>query len=118
MNTDKIYAQQIANEYATKQKSKAKQLKRLDAKVKQPARVFAFVFGSIFSLVMGTGMSLAMGVIGGGTSLMMAIGIAVGCVGITGVCVNYPLYKTILTKSKNKYASEIIRLANEIVNEE
>ena len=62
-------------------------------------------------------MSLAMGVIGGGTNLMMALGVVIGCVGIVGVSVNYSIYKKILTKSKNKYASDIIKLANEIANE-
>ena len=118
MNTDKIYAEQIANEYAPKETSKVKALKRLDAKAKNPAKIFTFTFGSVSSLVLGTGMCLCMGVIGGGTPLTMAIGIAVGCVGIAGMSVNYPLYKRILTKSKNKYATDIIRLANEISNEE
>ena len=117
MNTDKIYAEQIANEYAPKQTSKVKALKRLDAKAKNPAKVFAFTFGSISSLVLGTGMSLCMGVLGVGTPLTMVIGIAVGFVGIVGMSVNYPLYKNILAKSKNKYATDIIKLANEIVNE-
>ncbi|MBE5752552.1 MAG: dihydropteridine reductase [Clostridiales bacterium] len=117
MNTDKIYAEQIANEYAPKQTSKAKALKRLDAKAKNPANIFAYTFGTFSSLVLGTGMSLAMGVIGGGAPLMMAVGIVIGCVGIVGASVNYPLYKKILTKSKNKYASDIISLANEIINE-
>ena len=117
MNTDKIYAEQIANEYAPKQTSKVKALKKLDAKAKNPATIFAFTFGIISSLILGTGMSLAMGVIGGGTPLMMALGIVIGCVGIAGVSVNYPIYKKILTKSKNKYATDIIKLANEIANE-
>lgn len=118
MNTDKIYAEQIANEYAPKQTSKVKALKRLDAKAKNPALIFTYTFGIISSLVLGTGMSLAMGVIGGGSLLMVALGIAIGCVGIVGVCVNYPIYKRILTKCKNKYATDIIKLANEIANEE
>ena len=117
MNTDKIYAEQIANEYAPKQTSKVKALRRLDAKVKMPAQIFTFTLGIGSSLVLGTGMSLAMGVIGGGTPLMIAVGIIVGLVGIVGVSVNYPLYKKILTNSKNKYASDIISLANEIANE-
>ena len=62
-------------------------------------------------------MCLSMGVIGGGSPLMIGLGIIIGCLGILGVSVNYPLYKKILTKSKNKYASDIINLANEIVNE-
>ena len=117
MNTDKIYAEQIANEYAPKQTSKVKALKRLDAKAKNPAYIFTYTFGVVSSLILGTGMSLAMGVIGGGTSLMIALGVIIGCVGIVGVSVNYPIYKKILEKSKNKYASDIIKLANEIASE-
>ena len=118
MNTDKIYAEQIANEYAPKQTSKVKALKKLDAKAKKPANIFAFTFGIISSLILGTGMCLSMGVIGAGSPLMMALGIGIGCLGILGVSVNYPLYKKIMAKSKNKYAADIIRLANEIANEE
>ncbi len=118
MNTDKIYAEQIANEYAPKQTSKVKALKKLDAKAKAPANVFAYTFGSVSSLVLGVGMCLSMGVIGAGSPLAMALGIVIGCLGIAGVSVNYSLYKNILKKSKNKYATDIIRLANEIANEE
>ena len=118
MNTDKIYAEQIANEYAPKQTSKVKALKKLDAKAKSPANIFAYTFGSVSSLILGTGMSFAMGVIGGGSPLAIGVGIAVGCLGIVGMSVNYSLYKKILTKSKNKYASDIIKLANEIASEE
>ena len=116
MNTDKIYAEQIANEYAPKQTSKVKALRKLDAKAKNPANIFAYTFGIISSLVLGTGMSLAMGVIGSG-GLMIALGIVIGLVGILGVSINYPIYKKILSNSKNKYASDIIKLANEIANE-
>ena len=118
MNTDKIYAEQIANEYAPKHTSKVKALKRLDAKAKNPANIFTFTFGIISSLILGVGMCLSMAVIGGGTLLMTGLGIIIGCLGILGVSINYPLYKKILVKSKNKYASDIIKLANEIANEE
>ena len=117
MNTDKIYAEQIANEYAPKQTSKVKALKKLDAKAKNPATIFSFTFGIVSSLILGTGMSLAMGVLGAGTPLTIGLGIAIGCFGILGASVNYPLYKKILIKSKNKYATDIIKLANEIANE-
>jgi F0F1-type ATP synthase assembly protein I len=117
MNTDKIYAEQIANEYAPKQTSKVKALKKLDKKAKKPAIIFSLSFGIVSSLVFGTGMCLAMGVIGAGLPLTMTIGIIIGCLGILGVSINYQIYKKILAKSKNKYASDIINLANEIVNE-
>ena len=118
MNTDKIYAEHIANEYAPKQTSKVKALRRLDAKAKMPANIFTYTFGVVSALVLGTGMCLSMGVIGAGNALTMGLGIIIGCLGIGGVSVNYPLYKRILTKSKNKYATDIIRLANEIANEQ
>ena len=117
MNTDKIYAEQIANEYTEKQTSKVKALKKLDAKAKNPANIFAYTFGIVSSLVLGGGMSLSMGVIGDGTPLTIGVGIGIGCLGILGVSINYVLYKKILDESKKKYASDIIRLANEIANE-
>ena len=117
MNTDKIYAEHIANQYAPKEASKVRALKKLDAKAKKPANIFTYSFGVASALVLGTGMCLSMGVIGAGTLLIKGLGIAIGCLGILGVSVNYTLYKKILTKSKNKYASDIIRLANEIANE-
>ena len=118
MNTDKIYAEQIANEYSPKKTSKVVALKKLDRKAKRPAEIFTYTFGVISALILGTGMSLCMGVIGGGAILSMVIGIIVGIVGIAGCCVNYPIYKRMLEKGKQKYGSDIIRLANEIAEEE
>ena len=118
MNTDKIYAEQIANEYAPKEDSKVKALRRLDAKAKNPARIFAYTFGIVSTLILGTGMSLIMTGIIPLTPLVVGCGIVIGCIGILGLSINYPLYRKILTKSKNKYAMDIIRLAGEIANEE
>ena len=114
MNTDKIYAEAIANEYAVKDTRKVVQLKKLDARVKRPAQVFAYTFGVIAALILGVGMCLSMKVFGSGTTAMTAAGIAIGVVGIAGVSVNYPIYKKLLEKGKKKYASDIIRLAKEI----
>ena len=67
MNTDKIVAEKIASEYAPKSTSKIVALRKLDRLAKRNAEIFAYTFGIISSLVMGTGMSFAMGVIGGNT---------------------------------------------------
>ena len=115
MNTDKFYAEQIANEYAPKQTSKVKALKRLDSKVKLPATIFTYIFGIVSALVLGVGMCLAMKVLGSST-LTMVLGIIIGLVGILGVSINYPIYKKWLTARKNKYASDIISLAKEITD--
>ena len=113
MNTDKIYAESIAKEYAPKDNSKIVALRKLDAKAKNPANIFAYTFGIISALVLGTGMSLAMQVIGSGVTGMI-LGIIIGIIGIIGCCVNYPIYKKLLEKGKKKYAYEIVELAREI----
>ena len=92
-------------------------LKKLDRLAKRNAQIFAYTFGIVSSLVMGAGMSLAMGVIGGNTFTSVLVGIIIGLVGIAGVSVNYPIYKVLLNKGKNKYGSDIIRLAKEISEE-
>ena len=114
MNTDKIYAEQLANEYSPKDTSKVIALRKLDAKAKRPAGIFTYTFGVVSSLVFGTGMCLAMGQIGSGTTLSLAAGIIIGTVGIIGMSVNYPVYKKLLARGKQKYAFEIIELAKEI----
>lgn len=113
MNVDKIYAESIAKEYAPKDNSKIIALKKLDAKAKMPATVFAYSFGIISSLVAGLGMCLSMQVIGAGT-VMAILGIIIGIIGFIGCGVNYPIYKKMLEKGKEKYAYEIVELAREI----
>ena len=100
MNTDKIYAESIANEYAPKDTSKVVALRKLDHKAKLPANIAAYFLGIVGSLVIGVGMCLSMNIIG------LAGFAAVGC--------NYFLYKKLLKKGKEKYAFEIIELAKEI----
>lgn len=117
MNTDKIIAEKIASEYAPKKTTKVVALKKLDRKAKKVAEIFAYTFGIISSLVLGTGMSFAMGVIGKGNITTMIIGIIVGLIGIFGVSINYFIYKKLIAKGKEKYGSDIIRLAQEITNE-
>ena len=113
MNTDKIYAESIAKEYAPKDNSKIVALRKLDAKAKMPATVFTYTFGIISALVFGTGMCLAMQVIGSGITGML-LGIVVGIIGMIGCGVNYPIYKKMIENGKKKYAFEIVELAREI----
>ena len=113
MNTDKIYAESIAKEYAPKDSSKIVALRKLDRKAKMPATIFTYTFGIISSLVLGTGMCFAMQVLGSGI-IGMVIGIIVGVIGMIGCGVNYPIYKKMLENGKKKYAYEIVELAREI----
>lgn len=114
MNTDKIFAEAIANEYAPKDTSKVVALKKLDRKAKRPAEIFGFTFGVIAALIMGIGMCLSMKVIGGGSTAMVTLGIVIGIIGMVMAGVNYPIYKKMLENGKKKYAFEIVELAKEI----
>ena len=113
MNTDKIYAESIAKDYAPKNDSKIIALKKLDRKAKLPATVFAYTCGIISALIFGTGMCMAMQVIAGG----MILGIIIGIIGLIGCGINYPVYKKMLEKNKAKYAYEIVQLAREITDD-
>ena len=114
MNTDKIYAEQLANEYAPKDTSKVVALRKLDARAKMPATIFTYSFGICTALLTGIGMCLSMKVIGSGYALMFVLGVILGIAGLIGMGINYPLYKKILAKGKEKYAFEIMELAKEI----
>ena len=116
MNTDKIIAESIVKDYAPKESSKLVALKKLDNKAKLPATIFTYSCGIISALVFGTGMCLAMQVIGSGIGGMI-LGIVVGIVGLLGCGVNHPLYKKMLEKGKKKYAYEIVQLAREIADQ-
>lgn len=116
MNTDKIYAESIANEYSVKNDSKVVALKKLDKKVKDFPLAVSLAIGVISTLVLGTGMCLSMGVLGG-TEVTFIAGIILGVLGIIGMSVNYLIYKRMLANRKSMYAGDIIRLANEISKE-
>lgn len=105
--------EKIRSEYEPHEKTSLDELKELDKKVRRPASVVAYVYGSLSSLVLGTGMCLAMKVIGSS----MPLGIAIGLVGIGLVSSTYPLYKAILSKRKKKYAEKVIALSSRLLNE-
>lgn len=114
MNTDKIYAEQLMNEYVPKDTSKVVALRKLDARAKRPATIFTYTFGIIAALVTGVGMCLSMRVIGSGTTAMFVLGVIIGIVGLFCMGINYPIYKKLLAQGKQKYAFEIMELAKEI----
>ncbi len=116
MNTDKIYAESIANEYSVQGDSKVIALKKLDRYAKRSSLIFGYTFGIIFTLLLGIGMCLAMQVIGSGTE-MFILGIVIGMLGIIGCCINYPIYKKIREKSMAKYADDILLLANHVIEQ-
>lgn len=117
---EQIVAQKIRSEYTEQNPSELDALRALDSKVKRPANVFGYVFGSIGAVVMGAGMSLVMTDIGATVGIQnpMFTGIAVGVVGLIMTLVNYPIYKKILKSRKKRYSAEVLSVSEKIINDE
>ena len=116
-NDKEFIVQKIRTQYTEKQTSELDALRALDKKVKTPANVFAYTFGSVSAIVMGSGMSLVMTEIGAmiGLTSTMIPGVVIGSVGLLMALITYPIYKKILTSRKKKYADEIIKLSENIL---
>ncbi len=116
-NDQDFLVQKIRTQYTEKEHTQLDALKELDRKVKRPANVFAYVFGSISAIVMGSGMSLVMTDIGTklGMENTMIPGIVIGVVGLVAAIANYPIYKKILGGRRKKYANQIIALSDELM---
>ena len=109
--------QKIRTQYTEKEHTGLDELKELDTKVKRPANVFAYIFGSISAIIMGSGMSLVMTDIAEtvGIENPMLYGIIIGIVGMFMAIINYPIYKGILGSRRKKYANKIIALSDKIM---
>lgn len=121
-NDQEFLVEKIRTQYVEKEHTQLDELKALDKKVKKPANVFAYVFGAIGALVMGTGMTLTMDVIQPGTYFgitigerTMMIGILIGIAGMAMALANYPIYKKMLESRRKKYADQIMKLSDAIM---
>lgn len=116
-NDKEFLVQKIRTQYTEKENTQLDELKKHDLKVKKPANVFAYVFGSISAIIMGSGMSLVMTDIGEiiGVENTMVYGIAIGVIGMLMAIINLPLFKKILASRRKKYAKEIIALSDKIM---
>lgn len=116
-NDQEFLVQKIRTQYTEKESTELDALKALDSKVKKPANIFGFVFGSIGAIIMGAGMSLVMTDIGAtlGLANTMVPGIAIGIIGMLMAIINYPIYTKLLGSRREKYADEIIALSDKIV---
>lgn len=99
-----------------KEESKMDQLRRLHRSASQKAQTWAITLGIIGTLILGTGMSLAMTELGSLVGdLAMVIGIGIGVVGLVLVALAYPVYNRILQKERTRIAPEILRLSEELL---
>ena len=116
MKDKEFVVEKIRSQYTEQESTDLDALKALDAKVKRPANVFGYTYGSLGAVVMGAGMSLVMTDIGAmlGMTETLIPGIAVGIAGLAMSCTAYPIYKKILNSRKKKYAGKIMELSDRI----
>ena len=110
-NDQEFLVQKIRSQYTEKQHTELDALKALDAKVKKPAKVFAYTYGSLSAIIMGSGMSLVMTDIGAiiGLANAMVPGIVIGIAGMGMALSTCSLYKRMLNSRKKKYAPMLIK---------
>lgn len=109
----KVIAQKIREEYIEKKPGKIDELVALDKEAKRPVKVLAYTVGAVGSLVLGSGMCLAMGVIG----KRKLPGVVIGGAGIALLAGNYHLYQAYLKSRKAEYAERILSLSEAVAEE-
>ena len=117
-NDQEFIVQKIRTQYTEKESTELDALRKLDAKVKRPANVFSYIFGSLSALIMGSGMSLVMTDIGKtvGITEPMVPGIIIGVIGMIMAIINYPIFKKMLSSRRKKYAAEIVAISDKIMS--
>lgn len=104
--------QKIREKYLPRVETPMEQLRRLDESVTKRGSMMALINGILSSLILGTGMSCCM--VWGGAAFVP--GIAVGLIGILGVCLSYPIYTHVTKKERDRIAPEILRLTESLMN--
>ena len=118
MNDKEFVVEKIRSQYTEVERKHTEldELKALDAKVKKPANVFGYTYGSVGTVIMGAGMSLVMTDIGAmlGMTNTLIPGIIIGILGMAMALTTYPIYKRILNSRKKKYAAKIMEMSDRI----
>ena len=103
----------IRRQYAPQEQTETKmeKLRRLDALVKNTAIIWSLVLGVVGTLVLGLGLTMIL------EWSIWLWGIALMVIGSVPMAIAYPVYKVVLQKYKNRYGEEILRLSEELLNE-
>ena len=103
----------IRRQYAPQEKTETKleRLRRLDALVKNTAVIWSLVFGVIGCLIFGLGLTMVL------EWNILLWGIVLMVIGSVPMAIAYPIYNKLLKKGKAKYGDEILRLSEELLNE-
>ena len=103
----------IRRQYAPQEKTETKleRLRRLDGLVKNTAIIWSLVLGVVGTLVLGLGLTMIL------EWSIWLWGIVLMVIGSVPMAIAYPIYNKLLKKGKTKYGDEILRLSEELLNE-
>ena len=104
----------IKNHYVAQSNgsNKLNELRKLDSKVKNTPQILALVFGVVGTLVFGLGLSMVL------EWNITIWGCIVSSLGFIPTILAYPIYKLSYSKLKKKYSAKIIKLSEELLNNE
>lgn len=112
---EKKVVEDIRNQYLEQKMhiSNIDKLKKLDSKVKNVPTAVALSIGIVSTLIFGVGLTFFLE-----WTDYMYVGIPFAVIGMLMTLMAYPIYNKVHIYMKNKYKDEIIRLSNDLLNEE
>ena len=102
----------IREKYLPKEETKLEQLRLLDESTTKKGLACSLMLGITSALVLGIGMCCAM--LWG--NILFIPGIVIGCIGIAGMVLAYPLNVRLTKKERERIAPEILKLTSELMN--
>lgn len=99
-------------EQASSVDEKLDRLRKLNSFVHNFATAVSLIHGIVGTLIFGFGMSMIL------EWSIMFWGVLVSLIGLIPIALAYPMYNLILKRNKKKYGAEILRLSEELLNEE
>lgn len=102
----------IREKYLPKEETKMEQLRRLDESTTKKGMACSLTLGIAGALVLGIGMCCAML----WERVLFGPGILIGCIGIAGMILAYPLNANLTKKERERLAPEILKLTSELMN--
>jgi len=115
MNTDKIYAESVVNEYSVKTSSKVVALQKLDRWVKHPAKIVAVTFGLVSMILNCSGLAILIELFCFADIGQKLLGIVLYSFGLIGMALTYSVYIKVLEYRKRQNAFDVIELAKEVI---
>lgn len=103
----------IRRKYLRPEEDKMEQLKKLDKSTEKSGTIAALVVGTLGTLLLGIGMCCTMVY-----TNFFVIGIVIGVVGIIGISLAYPLFKSITRKNREKLAPQILKISDELIGQQ